>query len=151
MIENGFKSVCGDTYASVVRIEDGKAVETVETFHLSDDFAALKAKCSARDMNGEKGKSANQMIAASYKEAAIINCSPVDFIHDDECEYDDISPNNDYREDTESRGVIINCCFCGTACLFDDDGESQDYDRGDSFHHCSDSDCGSNAIIANCL
>jgi hypothetical protein len=92
----------------------------------------------------------NQQIMNSNKEAFLKSCPPVEYNQDTVEHIDDISL--DYREDTSSRGRILNCYYCGTAMRVDGgDSEEHDYEPAESIEHCDDKACFSNAIRVNCM
>lgn len=88
----------------------------------------------------------NAQIRAANREALKKSLPPIEYTPDNvEC-IDDITDENDFREDKGNRGAIANCYYCGDCIRIDG---FNDYETHDKLTHCSD--CMSQAIYENCM
>lgn len=92
----------------------------------------------------------NEIVTASNKEAFSKSVTSKEFLNDSIENIDDISEENDLRDNKNERGIIANCYYCGICIRVDCDNiEIKDYPPIDSLVHCND--CMNNAIMSNCM
>ena len=87
--------------------------------------------------------SENQVIQNENKEAFKLSFTPATYSHDDVESIDDICDADDYRENKNLRGMIVNCFYCG-GCIRCD-GDEEDYSVSEPEIHCDD--CMNDAIM----
>jgi len=83
--------------------------------------------------------SENEIIRNENKIAFHKSFTPPEYNEGDVGSIDDIQSVNDFREDREKRGVIINCFYCGDCLRVDSDkvdDEDGDYSEPQDTVHC---------------
>lgn len=89
----------------------------------------------------------NQIIMTENKAAFARSFTPAEYHEDFVEEIDDVTSENDLREDRTKRGMMVNCYYCGDVIRID--GEGKDYQRTIPEDHCSD--CTNDAIMNLCM
>ena len=91
----------------------------------------------------------NEVISNENKVAFAKSFTPAEYNKDEVETIDDITGENDLRDDKSKRGVIINCFYCGDCLRIDGENttehEYEDYDSPEPEIHCEG--CMSDAIL----
>ena len=80
--------------------------------------------------------SENQVIQRENKIAFHRSFTPASYNEDKVEDIDDITGDEDLRDNKKERGIIINCFYCGTCLRVDASIDEDDYPEPEDTIHC---------------